>query len=181
MGRRASLAGLYQLRKCTRQENRPILSPCASRTHQEHDILPALQRRLDFGKVTRGYSRAACSLPGSRRRDSDRDPRRMIPASLPARPRRLPAAMPSRSASSGVMLRTVIPNLLALGASSPWFSSSSPRRAANSFERSAMVTVVSSFLPLRTNVKLGLRCPACVKQCPPPDRRHFSGLCHRRT
>src|ERR1700722_20054705 len=42
---------LYQLRKCTCQENRSILRPCASRTHQEHDILPALQRRLDLHKV----------------------------------------------------------------------------------------------------------------------------------
>src|SRR6202521_91675 len=43
----------YQLRKCTCQENRPILRPRASRTHQEHHILPALQRRLDLRKVVR--------------------------------------------------------------------------------------------------------------------------------
>ena len=43
----------YRLRKCTRQKNRSILSPCASRTHQEHYILPALQRRLDLDKVLR--------------------------------------------------------------------------------------------------------------------------------
>src|SRR5208282_3677434 len=43
----------YRLRKCTCQENRSILSPCASRTHQEHNVLPALERRLDLDKVVR--------------------------------------------------------------------------------------------------------------------------------
>jgi len=46
-----SRRSFYRLRKCARQENRSILGPCASRTHQEHDILPALQRRLDLRKV----------------------------------------------------------------------------------------------------------------------------------
>jgi len=44
---------IYRLRKCARQEDRSILGPCASWTHQEHDILPALQRRLNLGKVVR--------------------------------------------------------------------------------------------------------------------------------
>src|ERR1700686_4455621 len=43
----------YRLRKCTCQEYRSILRPCASWTHQEHNILPALQRRLDFLKAVR--------------------------------------------------------------------------------------------------------------------------------
>src|ERR1700682_2963600 len=43
----------YRLRKCTCQEYRSILRPCAPRTHQEHNILPALQRRLDLRKVVR--------------------------------------------------------------------------------------------------------------------------------
>src|SRR4029077_8202342 len=43
----------YRLRKCTCQEYRSILRPCASWTHQEHNILPALQRRLDLRKVVR--------------------------------------------------------------------------------------------------------------------------------
>src|ERR1700688_2720169 len=68
----------------------------------------------------------------------------------------LPAGMFRRSARSEVMLRTVTPNLLAFGASSLWFSSSSPRRDANNFERSAMVTVASCFLPLRTKASLAL-------------------------
>jgi len=44
---------VYQLRKCTRQEDGSILRPRASLPHQEHYILPALQRRLDLGKVFR--------------------------------------------------------------------------------------------------------------------------------
>src|SRR5208282_2774644 len=39
---RQSRRSTYRLRKCTCQENRSILGPCAARTHQEHDILPAL-------------------------------------------------------------------------------------------------------------------------------------------
>src|SRR5260370_34357889 len=66
----------------------------------------------------------------------------------------LPAALLRRSARSGVILRTAIPNLLALGLSSLWVSSSSPRRHANSFERSAMVTVAPCLLPLRTKATL---------------------------
>src|ERR1700674_5445964 len=50
---RQSLRFAYRLRKCTCQEYRPILRPCASWTHQEHNILPALQRRLDLRKVVR--------------------------------------------------------------------------------------------------------------------------------
>src|SRR5437660_5600011 len=50
---RQSRRDAYQLRKCTCQEDRPILRPCASWTHQEYDILPALQRRLDLRKVVR--------------------------------------------------------------------------------------------------------------------------------
>src|SRR4029077_3169912 len=61
----------------------------------------------------------------------------------------LPAGMSSRSAISGVSLRTVRPNLLCLGLLSSPFSCSSPRRAANSLARSAIVTVVSCCLPLR--------------------------------
>src|ERR1700675_193483 len=50
---RQSRRYVYQLRKCTCQEYRSILRPRASRTHQEHHILPALQRRLDLRKVVR--------------------------------------------------------------------------------------------------------------------------------
>src|ERR1700675_4165638 len=50
---RQSRRYVYQLRKCTCQEYRSILSPRASWTHQEHDILPALQRRLNLRKVVR--------------------------------------------------------------------------------------------------------------------------------
>src|SRR5260370_40195545 len=50
---RQSRRYVYQLRKCTCQEYRSILSPRASWTHQEHDILSALQRRLDLRKVVR--------------------------------------------------------------------------------------------------------------------------------
>src|SRR5208337_1046033 len=48
-----SRRSFYRLRKCACQENRSILRPRTSRTHQEHDILPALQRRLDLDKVVR--------------------------------------------------------------------------------------------------------------------------------
>src|ERR1700674_6087209 len=54
---RQSRRYVYQLRKCTCQEYRSILGPRASRTHQEHDILPALQRRLDLRKVVRTVHR----------------------------------------------------------------------------------------------------------------------------
>src|SRR4030081_1681259 len=50
---RQSRRSAYQLRKCTCQEYRSILRPRASWTHQEHYILPALQRRLDLRKVVR--------------------------------------------------------------------------------------------------------------------------------
>jgi len=41
---------LSKLRKCTRQEDRPILPRRTPRTHQEYNILPALQARLDPGE-----------------------------------------------------------------------------------------------------------------------------------
>jgi hypothetical protein len=44
---------IYRLRKCACQEDGSILRPCTSRTHQEYDILSALQRRLDLRKVIR--------------------------------------------------------------------------------------------------------------------------------
>src|ERR1700730_14830505 len=50
---RQSRRYVFQLRKCTCQEYRSILSPRASWTHQEHDILSPLQRRLDLRKVVR--------------------------------------------------------------------------------------------------------------------------------
>src|SRR6202521_614923 len=54
---RQSRRYVYQLRKCTCQEYCSILGPRASWTHQEYDILPALQRRLDLRKVVRTIHR----------------------------------------------------------------------------------------------------------------------------
>src|SRR6202140_1476995 len=54
---RQSRRYVYQLRKCTCQEYRSILGPRASWSHQEHDILSALQRRLDLRKVVRTIHR----------------------------------------------------------------------------------------------------------------------------
>ena len=57
---------------------------------------------------------------------------------------------------SGDKLPTVSPSLLGLGCPSSFPSCSSPRRAANSLARSAIVTVVSCFFPFRTKPILAL-------------------------
>src|ERR1035438_4495990 len=41
------------LRKCTRQEDRAVLSSGAARAYEEDDILSALHRRLDLRKIVR--------------------------------------------------------------------------------------------------------------------------------